>query len=165
MEPWVQQESQAEPWVRQESQGSAWLGRHRGRTVYFDTNVFVYVLNGAPGLAEAAVAWLEACLRGDIFGVTGELTLAELLVQPLRLNDAAAVATVRDLMLSSGAVSLLPHDRSCFERAALLRARHGLKMPDALHLATAQGAGAACFITNDRQLPSIDGLDVMGLRG
>lgn len=142
------------------------LRRHRGRKVYFDTHVFVYVLNGTPGLGEACVAWLDACLRGDVMGVTGDvmgvtgdLTLAELLVQPLRANDAAAVGAVREMVVASGAVSVLPHDRACFEQAALLRARHGLKMPDALHLATAQAAGAACLVTNDRRLPALDGLD------
>lgn len=140
------------------------LHRHRGRKVYFDTNVFVYVLNGTPGLGEACVAWLDACLRGDVMGVTGDLTLAELLVQPLRANDAAAVAAVREMVVASGAVSVLQHDRACFEQAALLRARHGLKMPDALHLATAQAAGAACLVTNDRRLPALDGLDIVSLR-
>lgn len=137
------------------------LHRHRGRKVYFDTNVFVYMLNGTPSLGEACVAWLDACLRGDVMGVTGDLTLAELLVQPLRANNAASVAA---MVVDSGAVSLLPHDRACFEQAALLRARHGLKMPYALHLATAQAAGAACIVTNDRRLPALDGLDIVSLR-
>ena len=74
------------------------------------------------------------------------------------------MAAVREMVLDSGAVSLLQHDRACFERAALLRARHGLKMPDALHLATAQAAGAACLVTNDRRLPVLDGLDIVSLR-
>lgn len=140
------------------------LARHRGHKVYFDTNVFVYVLNAASLMSAVAVEWLDASLHGDIMGLTGELTLAELLVQPLRVNDAAAVAAVRDMVLESRAVALLPHDRTCFEKAAILRARHGLKMPDALHLATALGAGAACFVTNDRRLPSLEGLEVVSLR-
>lgn len=142
----------------------ALLKRYAGRRVYLDTNVFIYVLNGAPGLAEPSVALLEACCRGELLGATGDLTLAELLVQPLRLNDAAATAAVRELLLDSGAVSLLGHDRACFERAATLRARHGLKMPDALHLATALGSGAACFVSNDRQLPRVEGIDVVAWR-
>lgn len=144
---------------------AALMARHRGHKVYFDTNVFVYVLNGAPGLAQTSVAWLDACMRGDLIGITGDLTLAELLVQPLRLNDAGAAAAVREMLLESGAVSLVAHDRACFERAAWLRARHGLKMPDALHLATAQGAGAACLVTNDHRLTTLDGLEVISLRG
>lgn len=140
---------------------AALVARHAGRRVYLDANIFIYVLNGAPGLAEPSVALLDACCRGEVQGVTGDLTLAELLVHPLRLNDAAAAAAVREMLQESGAVTLLGHDRACFERAAALRARHGLKMPDALHLATALGSGAACFVSNDHQLPQVEGLEIV----
>lgn len=140
---------------------AALVARHAGRRVYLDANIFIYVLNGAPGLAEPSVALLDACCRGEVQGVTGDLTLAELLVHPLRLNDAAATAAVREMLQESGAVTLVGHDRACFERAAALRARHGLKMPDALHLATALGSGAACFVSNDHQLPQVEGLEIV----
>ena len=35
------------------------------------------------------------------------------------------------------------------EQAALLRAKYGLRTPDAIQLATAQEAGASSFVTND----------------
>ncbi len=141
----------------------ALLARVPGRKVYFDTNVFIYVLNATPVLAEPCLALLQACSEGVIQGLTGDITLAELLVQPLRLNDAAAVAAVHDLLIEDGAISLLRHDRSAFESAALLRARHGLKMPDALQLATALQAGAACLISNDRQFPALPEIDCIEL--
>jgi predicted nucleic acid-binding protein len=139
--------------------------RHAGATVYLDTNVFIHLLNQTPGLSGPCLQLLDACAQGEIRGVTGDLTLAELLVQPLRRNDARAVATVRELLIDDGAVTLLPHDRSCFERAAALRAQHGLKMPDALHLATALQAGAGCFVSNDPQLGRLDGLEFASLSG
>jgi predicted nucleic acid-binding protein len=144
---------------------SALVARHQGRKVYLDTNLFIYVLNGTPGLVVPCVELLDACSRGDLIGLTGDLTLAELQVQPLRLNDAAALAAVRELLVDSGAVTLVGHDRACFEKAALLRARHGLKMPDALHLATAQLAGAACCVSNDQQFPSLADIEFVSLAG
>ena len=58
---------------------------------------------------------LDACAQGAIQGITGDLTLAELLVLPLRQNNAAAVAAVRELLIENGAITLLPHDRATFE--------------------------------------------------
>ncbi len=136
------------------------VARHAGRRVYLDTNLFIYVLNGAPGLAEQCVSLLDACCRNEVHGATGDLTLAELLVQPLRHNDVAAVRAVREMLVESGAVTLISHDRACFERAARLRAAHALKMPDALHLATALGCEAACFVSNDRGLPAVAGIEI-----
>lgn len=139
------------------------LARFRGRKVYFDTNLFIYVLNGTPGFSAVGVQWLDACAQGVIQGITGDLTLAELLVQPLRLNDAAAVAAVRALLIDDGAITLLGHDRATFESAATLRARHGLKMPDALQLATALQAGAACLVSNDQQFPALAEIECVTL--
>lgn len=143
----------------------ALVDRMRGCKVYFDTNIFIYLLNDTPELARPCLALLEACAAGHIIGLTGELTLAELLVKPLQCHDAAAVAAVRELLIEDGAIALVAHDRAAFERAALYRARHGLKMPDALHLATAQCAGAVCLVSNDHKFPSLAGMESVGLKG
>lgn len=45
--------------------------------------------------------------------------------------------------------------------AARLRATTKLKTPDALHLATAQGASCALFITNDSGFRGIAGLPLV----
>jgi predicted nucleic acid-binding protein len=141
----------------------ALVRRLRGQRVYLDTNIFIYVLNQTPGLAGPSVALLQACADREILGQTGNLTLAELLVKPLQANDAAAVAVVKQLLVTDGVIELLEHDRSCFEEAALLRARHGLKMADALHLATATRAGAACLVSNDRRFPTAGPVECIGL--
>ena len=143
----------------------ALLARHAGRKVYFDTHIFIHVLNGTPDLSAPCVQLLDACAQGAIQGITGDLTLAELLVLPLRQNNAAAVAAVRELLIDDGAITLLPHDRATFERAAALRAHHGLKMPDALQMATALQAGAACLVSNDRRFPGVDGMECVSLAG
>ena len=137
--------------------------RLRGRKVYFDTTIFICVLNNTPGFAQPCLALLQAREDRQLIGLTGDATLAELLVKPIQANDAAAVAAVRELLIEDGAIGLLGHDRAAFEQAAALRAQHGLKMVDALHLATAQLAGAACLISNDRRLPSLAGLECLSM--
>jgi predicted nucleic acid-binding protein len=141
------------------------LSRLQGSKVYFDTNVFIYVLNNTPVLAPPCVQLLDACAAGQIIGLTGELTLAELLVKPFQAHDVAAIAAVRDLLIDDGAISLVGHDRVAFERAALYRARYGLKLPDALQLATAQQAGAVCLISNDRKFPTLPDIESVSLSG
>ncbi len=144
---------------------SALLARLPRRKVYLDTNVFIYLLNGTPGWSTPCVQLLDACAQGQIQGLTGDVTLAELLVQPLRQNDVAAVAVIRELLTGLGAITLLSHDRTCFERAAALRAQHGLKMPDALQMATALQAGAACLVSNDHRFPQLPELACVSLGG
>ncbi len=46
------------------------------------------------------------------------------------------------------------------ELATELRARHGFKTPDALHIATALDASADVFVTGDRALERCPGIQV-----
>ena len=54
-------------------------------------------------------------------------------------------------------------DRPLLRAAAALRARHAIKTPDALEVAAALSAGCRAFVTNDRKLPTIPGLEVIDL--
>ena len=139
------------------------LTRLRGCKVYFDTNIFIYVLNNTADYAQPCLALLQACADRQLIGLTGDATLAELLVKPLQANDASGVAAVRELLVTDGSIALLCHDRAAFEHAAHFRAKHGMKMLDALHLATALQGGAACLITNDRKFPRLAGLECLSL--
>lgn len=142
---------------------AALVARHHGRPVYLDSNIFIYVLGRNPEYLNTCVDLLQACANQDIVGITGDATLTELLTKPMKENDAHAVAAVRKMLLTDGAIDVLGHPRICFEQAAALRARHRLKMVDALHLATAIHAGAACFISNDFQFPQLSEIECVRL--
>lgn len=141
----------------------ALLQRHAGQRVYFDTNIFIYLLGNSPRYSATCLVLLQACADRKLLGLTGDVTLAELLVKPLQNNDAAEVAAVRELLIEDGAISLVSHNRKAFERAAELRAKHGLKMVDALQLATALETGAQCLVSNDRQFPTLPGITCVTL--
>ncbi len=141
----------------------ALLVKQAGKRVYFDTNIFIYLLGNNVLYAPLCLQLLQACSDREILGFSGDVTLAELLVKPLQSNDAKAVAAVRELLTEDGAITLVSHTRKAFERAAEMRARHGLKMVDALQLATALETGASCFVSNDRDFPPISAIECVRL--
>jgi predicted nucleic acid-binding protein len=47
---------------------------------------------------------------------------------------------------------VIPIDRSILVDAAHYRARLGIKLPDAIHVATAVAAGCEIFLSNDRKI-------------
>ena len=59
------------------------LIRSLGNLVYLDANVVVYAVEGYPAFRERICALLEAMDRRTLRAVTGELTLAEVLVNLL----------------------------------------------------------------------------------
>jgi predicted nucleic acid-binding protein len=84
---------------------------------------------------------------GVLAGIGSVLLLPELLTKPLR-DGAQEELLALGLLLSR--IALLPTDQATGALATALGASYGLRTADAIHLATAVGAGADRFITNNR---------------
>jgi predicted nucleic acid-binding protein len=131
--------------------------------VYIDANALIYrVEHVEPYLTASAPLWDELD-KGTTRIATSELTLFEVLVKPLRDGNAKLAHLFRDVLLNTNGLSTLPITRSILETAAGLRARHGLRTPDAIHAATALSAGCASFVTNDAAFRIVPGLHVIVL--
>ncbi len=120
--------------------------------VYFDANLAIYFVERHPlyfphlieRMLGAAGHMLVTC-------VTSDLTRLEARLLPLRQNDDTLLARY-DAFFAASDTSGVVFDRSTFDLATHLRANHGLKTPDALHLAAAIRAGCHEFWTNDMRL-------------
>jgi predicted nucleic acid-binding protein len=97
--------------------------------------------------------------------VTSSLTLLEVLVVPFRAGNLALADRYEAALSRSRGVRLVGITSAQLRMAAQLRAVHSaVRTPDALQLAAALSAGCSSFVTNDRDLPEIPGLDVVQLR-
>jgi predicted nucleic acid-binding protein len=132
-----------------------------GERIYLDANVFIYTLEGFPAFLPLLTALFARMDRGELSAVTSELTLAEVLVKPLRSGNDFLRERYEETLKSGGALAVIPVGRAVLSRAALILARHEtLKMPDAIHLATALAAGCSRFLTNDYRLTGLPGVAV-----
>ena len=116
----------------------------------FDADVLIYAAapDHALGAPVRALFSPEApCETGVLTGIGSVLLLPELLTKPLR-DDAQDELLALSLLLSR--IALLPTDQATAELATALGASYGLGAADAVHLATAVGAGAERFITNNK---------------
>jgi predicted nucleic acid-binding protein len=104
--------------------------------------------------ANAIAALREARARGDRM-VLPASAYAEALVGPSR-HGAEAIATL-DAFLDALPVTVEPATRDVARHAASLRAAHGrgLKLPDALALATAGVLDADLVLTTDAGWPEV----------
>jgi predicted nucleic acid-binding protein len=126
--------------------------RITGKRVYFDTNIFIYVLEGFPKAAQQLQEVRTALLTGACEVFTSELTLCELLVPHFRSNNLERVRQYRGFLEKSGAVTLIATSRLTYLRASDYRGQFGLKTPDAIHAASATEAECEIFVTNDANL-------------
>jgi predicted nucleic acid-binding protein len=129
-----------------------------GTRVYCDANVFIYAMEGYALHADLLQALLLAMDARELTVVTSELTVAEVLVKPLRDADMVLTQKYRRFLTPSSALELRPLIRTILEQAANIRAHSKMKLPDAIHWATALSASCDSFLTNDSGFKAQSGL-------
>lgn len=117
---------------------------------YLDTNVVISVVEAAERLAETQTRFIAGIDGASIKALTSELTLAECLVKPFADKNAAAVEAYLLFLNGRRNFPVVPINRHILTVAARLRTELGVKLPDAIHIATAEAAECAIFLTNDR---------------
>ncbi len=128
----------------------------------FDADVLIYAAVAGHTMGRRVRALFPAEPLDDPrarAGCGSVLLLPELLTKPHRDQAADEVAELSGLL---GRLDLLPTDHATAELATALGAAYALRAVDAVHLATAVGAGADRFVTNNpRDFPkSIFEIDI-----
>lgn len=97
--------------------------------------------------------------HGNVTVAMSRLSWLECRVKPLRDGDTALLSRY-DHFFSAPNLRWIELDRDAVERATTLRARHGLRTPDALQAACCLGVGAQhAFLTGDRAFARVNGLN------
>jgi predicted nucleic acid-binding protein len=140
------------------------LEKFPGGKVYLDTNVFIYAVEAVAEYAVAIEALFGRIEDGSIVAATSELTLAEVLVKPLEAGRHDIAKIYQDMLTSSAWLSVLPVERAILIEAARLQFELTVRLPDAIHVATAVRAGCAAVLSNDRRLRVPAAIDLLRLR-
>ena len=94
---------------------------------------------------------------------TSAVTETEILVGPLRAGDAHALAAARALFASSSVLAVVDVDRDVALASATIRARHDLKLPDAIVAGTAQALACTLLVGNDTVFRRLDDIEYLHL--
>ncbi len=118
--------------------------------IFWDTNLFVYLLEDKGQLTERVVSLRERMIeRGDEL-LTSTLTLSEILVKPLETGHEDLAQRYEQAIMA--AASVVPFDQSAAHAFAAVRRDGTIRPPDAIQLACASVAGTDLFVTNDQRL-------------
>lgn len=140
-----------------------WLDSLRGTVVGLDTAPLIYFIEAHPRYLPLVRPFFDAVDRGDIVVVTSTLTLTEVLVHPWRHGNQELIRQYSRILLHADNLRTIPVLPEIASEAARIRAVHGLKVPDAIQIATFQFARATSLLTNDTAMIAIQGLDVICL--
>lgn len=119
--------------------------------VYLDSCIVIYLIHGSESLSRAVRAGLVSDEEDPQELCISDLVRLECRVWPVREGDQQLLAQF-DEFFSSQDVEHLAIRTDTFDLATELRARHGTKTPDAIHLAAAILGGCHELWTNDNRL-------------
>ena len=132
-----------------------------GDLVFFDTAPFIYFFEKHPDYFPALSAFFDRLYETEAQVVTSMITYIELATHPARQGKERIVRKYRDYLSNSENISLFPLDLTIAGQAVRLRARYGLKTPDAIQLGTAVACGADFVVTNDKAWLRFEEADVV----
>ena len=115
--------------------------------IYLDTCLVIYAFEDHPRFG-SVVRDAMGRSQADQFAIS-PLVRLECMVAPVRDGNLVLQAFYEEDL---DRFVQLPMDAAVFAGATRLRARFGLKTPDALHLAAAQHHGCTALWTNDDRL-------------
>lgn len=126
-----------------------------------DTSPLIYFIEQHPRYGPMVSPVFQLITDGQLSGVTTVVTLVEVLTLPLQRGDQRLADAYKAVLESSDNLAMVSIDSAIAEHAAVLRARHGLRTPDALQIAAALNAGCEAFLTNDKRLAGIPDIRVL----
>jgi predicted nucleic acid-binding protein len=125
--------------------------------LYVDTNIFIQVFEDQHPRLVALFDGQAA--DGFPYLVTSLLTRAELLVKPFRDQNEELIQIYETWTTTNAIMAVAPVDAFVLHFAAILRAQYGfLKLPDAIHAATAISYDCTHFLSTDRALFKISNI-------
>ena len=123
--------------------------------IFWDTMLIIYLLEDHPIFGDRSEALAaRARRRGDSL-YTSYVALGEVLAGAAKSPQPAKTLAVQETLREMGFV-YLPFDSGAVEPFSTLRAKHKLRIADAIHLACAASAGIDLFLTGDKQLAKLD---------
>ncbi len=128
--------------------------------VYCDASLFIYTLESHPIYSQYLIPFWHSVQQAQIEVMTSEMSLLEVLVKPIRVNDLVLKQQYEHFLAGTN-LRLIPIDRNILTQAAQICAVHKVRTPDSIHLATAQECLATMFFTNDNRLRTKTSIPVL----
>ena len=131
----------------------------RPASIYLDTNVLILFKEVQSPEQEQLTALLAACRISGQIPFTSLLTYSELLVKPLADGNRELIQVYERWLGGDFWLNTVPLSPAVLLTASLIRAQSSkIKLPDAIHLASAIFAGCSVFLSADTGLTDIDEL-------
>lgn len=136
------------------------------QSVMLDTAPVIYFIEENHQELGQVAADLFAALRADsrVSVFTSVITLIEVLTKPIKMGRPDLVDQYRQFLSDASNLELHPVDTVIAEKSVQLRAKYGLRTPDAIQAAVAIENRASLPVTNDKGFRAVREFEVLLLQ-
>ena len=134
------------------------IGRLPDGRVVVDTAPIIYLLEDDAVFAPRFAPFFERAEAGSHELVISTVTLAEVLTGPLRDGNERLAERYRNALTMPPTWRLVELTAAIAHRAARIRARSRLRLPDAVQIATALETSSIGLVTHNRDFSSLETL-------
>lgn len=129
-----------------------------GALLLVDSAPIIYTLEAHPRFAARFAPIFERHADGELQLAVTTITVAEVLTGPLKAGEEALARRYQAALEAWQVVDLTVDIAAS---AARVRGEYGLKLPDAIQLASALQINADALVTHDRDFARVRGLPVL----
>jgi len=134
------------------------------QVVGIDTTPFIYHFEADKKYTSFTQVLFGLIEDGKLRGVTSTVTLMEILVKPKQEENEETAEDYKFVLQTFPNLKIKTIDHLEAEKAAELRAKYGIRPPDALQLGASLNEGAQAFITNDEKLKQVKEINVIVMK-
>ena len=134
------------------------------KVVGLDTMLFIYSMEAKKAYIPLLSSIFYYIEKGLAKGVTSIITLTEILIKPIKDRNIEAVKDYKFLFNNFPNLKMVNIDPKTAEKGAELRAKYGIRTPDALQVASAIENQATIFLSNDYKLKKIREIETLLLK-
>ncbi len=124
--------------------------------VTVDSAPIIYLLEDHLEFAPRYEPFFQRAENGEYELVISTLTLAEVLAGPLRTGNEALARSYQSVLSATAGWRVVDLAPGIAYRAARIRGSTGLRLPDAVQMATALETSSIALLTHDRDFSRLD---------
>lgn len=132
-----------------------------GEKVCVDAGVLVGWVADDPEVAHLVAPLFELADQGQVRLMASTMSLMEVLVVPYKMRRWQLAEQCASALVDSPGIELIDAGPAVLQAAARLHAISEAHARDAIHLATALTCGCGFFLTTNREVPEVPGLQVI----
>lgn len=130
-----------------------------GLKIFLDTNIIIYFLEKNNKFFNKVLPYFRKAETKDVELYTSSLSYMELLIPVIKNKDVNLEAKYN--FLFKNFFNVVNIDMETARIGAKIRAGYGIRTPDALQIACAIRSNCKQFITSDRRLKKISGIEIV----